>query len=554
MGIAGTREVGQMADVVSAARPTRRERTWRWLPAAILVVLLVAAIGVFVTVRQAVDDQNGRILRERTGEIGLLLKSAVGNIPATMSGLGVASRLGSDPAQAFLREAHIQPGLNPTQTVALVHRSGGRLVVQAVAGVPTLGTGDVLTGSRAGAVDRALAGRTASTSVLGRGRTRVIGFAVGPPTTAPNTAIYLQAPVDPAAAAHSPVTHARPFDELSVVLYASPRPEPSQLVLATAPTPLHGQVVRQTIAVGGRSWLLAAAAAGPLVGTFANAVPWVILGVGVVIAIISAGVLLLFQRRRDYALAVVDVRTRELAQSMAELEETQEKLVFQERLAAIGQMAAAVGHELRNPLAVLTNTLYLLRAGFSGVEAERLGRHVDRAEREVGAAVVIVESLLEFARAREPLDENVDLGDLVDEALSVAPPPEAVEVVREGLDAAVVRADHQQLRQVLLNLVTNAYQAMDGDGVLSVGARATPDGGLELTVSDTGSGMDAETAAQVFDAFFTRKAKGIGLGLAVTKRIVDAHGAAIAVDSAVGIGTTFALTFPPARVAEAVPT
>jgi signal transduction histidine kinase len=548
--------VGQSgSDVVGPRVSAPPERAWRWLPGAVLAVLLAAAVGVFFTVRQAVNDQNGRILRERTGEIGLLLESAVGNVPATMSGLGVATRLGADPAQAFLREARIQPGLNPTQTVALVHRSGGTITVQAVAGLPRLSAGDRLTGPRAAAIDQALAGHTASTPVLGRGQARVIGFAVGPPMTAPGTAIFLQAPVDPAAAARSAVTHARPFDELSVDLYAAPRATPSQLVLETASTPLHGTVVRQRIAVGGRSWLIAASARSPLVGTFANAVPWVILAVGVAIALISGGVLLLLQRRREYALALVDVRTGELARSMADLKDTQEKLVFQERLAAIGQMAAAVGHELRNPLAVLTNTLYLIRAGFSDEEEQRMGRHVDRAEREVGAAVVIVESLLEFARAREPLDEPVDLGDLVEEALSVAPPPEGVEVVREGLESApAVRADHQQLRQVLLNLITNAYQAMGGVGVLTVRAQSDPDAGVELAVSDTGSGMDTETLDHVFDAFFTRKAKGIGLGLAVTKRIVEAHGAAIAVESEPGAGTTFAITLPHERVVEGVPT
>jgi signal transduction histidine kinase len=548
--------VGQSgSDVVGPRVSAPPERAWRWLPGAVLVVLLAAAVGVFFTVRQAVNDQNGRILRERTGEIGLLLESAVGNIPATMSGLGVATRLGADPAQAFVREARIQPGLKPTQTVALVHRSGGTITVQAVAGLPGLSAGDRLTGPRAAAIDQALAGHTASTPVLGRGQARVIGFAVGPPMTAPGTAIFLQAPIDPAAAARSAVTHARPFDELSVALYAAPRPTPSQLVLETASTPLHGTVARQRIAVGGRSWLIAASARSPLVGTFANAVPWVILAVGVAIALISGGVLLLLQRRREYALALVDVRTGELARSMADLEDAQEKLVFQERLAAIGQMAAAVGHELRNPLAVLTNTLYLIRAGFSDEEEQRMGRHVDRAEREVGAAVVIVESLLEFARAREPLDEPVDLGDLVEEALSVAPPPEGVEVVREGLESApAVRADHQQLRQVLLNLITNAYQAMAGVGVLTVRAQSDPDAGVELAVSDTGSGMDTETLDHVFDAFFTRKAKGIGLGLAVTKRIVEAHGAAIAVESEPGAGTTFAITLPHERVVEGVPT
>jgi signal transduction histidine kinase len=518
------------------------------------VVLVVVALGVFVTVRRAVDDQNGRILRERAGEIGLLLDSAVGEIPATMSGLGVASRLGASPAEAFLRQAHVQAGLSPTQTIALVRDAHGRLTVSAVAGLPTIAAGDVFTGAKAAAVRRALAGGgSVATRVLGRGQTRVLGFALGPPVTAPGTAIYLQAPVDPSPTAQHQVTQQRPFDELAVALYATPRADPGQLVLATSSTPLHGQVARQEIQVGRGHWLLSAAARGPLVGTFANAVPWVILGVGIVIALISSGALLVFQRRRDYALALVDVRTSELATSMVNLEDAQARLVFQERLAAIGQVAAAVGHELRNPLGVLTNTLYLVRSGLDADEEQRLGRHIDRAEREVGAAVVIVESLLEFARAREPLDEPVDLADLIEESLSVAPPPDGVEVVRIGLERApMVRVDHQQIRQVLLNLITNSYQAMNDNGVLTIQAASRADGALDLTVSDTGCGMDEDTANHIFDAFYTRKAKGIGLGLAVTKRIVEAHGGAITAESRVGVGTTFVVAIPQARVAEGV--
>ena len=532
----------------------RRDGLSRWLPAAVLGVLVVVAFGVFFTVRRAVDDQNGRILRERTGEIGLLLKSAVGEIPAMMSGLGVATRLGDSPDQAFLREARQQTALAKTESIALVRRSGSRLTVVAVAGLPALTPGDVLTGARAAAVQRALrTGSVVSTRVLGAGQSRVLGFALGPPATAPGTAIYLQAPIDPAAAAQGQVAQQRPFDELDVALYAAPRANPSQLVLATAgPRGLHGPIARQSIAVGGRKWLLAASAREPLVGTFANDVPWVILGVGLVIALVSSGVMIVFQRRRDYALALVDVRTAELESSMSELSETQARLVFQERLAAIGQVAAAVGHELRNPLGVLTNTLYLVRSGLSEDEQARLGRHLDRADREIGVAVVIVESLLEFARARDPLDEPVDVADLVEESLSVAPPPDGVDVVQIGLDGIdPIHADRQQLRQVLLNLLTNSYQAMSGEGVVTIEAKRRGDA-LEVRVSDTGTGMDEDTANHVFDAFFTRKAKGIGLGLAVTKRIVEAHGGTIFAESQLGVGTTFVISIPAEPVAAEV--
>jgi signal transduction histidine kinase len=88
--------------------------------------------------------------------------------------------------------------------------------------------------------------------------------------------------------------------------------------------------------------------------------------------------------------------------------------------------------------------------------------------------------------------------------------------------------------------------------VLTIQAASRADGALDLTVSDTGCGMDEDTANHIFDAFYTRKAKGIGLGLAVTKRIVEAHGGAITAESRVGVGTTFVVAIPQARVAEGV--
>jgi signal transduction histidine kinase len=104
---------------------------------------------------------------------------------------------------------------------------------------------------------------------------------------------------------------------------------------------------------------------------------------------------------------------------------------------------------------------------------------------------------------------------------------------------------------VLLNLFTNAYEAMAGDGVLTIEASQNRDH-LDVSVSDTGTGMDDETAKQVFDPFFTRKVKGIGLGMAVTKRIVEAHNGTITTETTPGLGTTFRVTIPNARVAERV--
>jgi len=516
----------------------------------VFVTLALAAVVGFLVVRSNVGNQNRRLLRERTGEVALLIQSAVSNLPTSLQPLGVAQRLGG--TQAFVKEANAQASHNPTDTIALVRTGAGPPTVIAAAGLaPIFPDGTALTGVPATAIASAEHGKPTATRVFRVGQTRLIGFAVGAPATSPGRAVLIVAPIHPSPTATHTVTQQRPFDELDVAVYAAPRPEQSQLVLTTTKAPLTGDVAYRRIPVGDTRWLLAAKARDPLGGSFPGAVPWIILAVGLFGAGIATGVVLSFQRRRDYALALVDARTAELNASLEELSDTQARLVFQERLAAIGQVAAAVGHELRNPLGVLTNSLYLIRTALPSGDTGRIERHLATAEREIGAAVVIVEGLLDFARQSEPELEEFDVDELVDEALSVAAPPVGVDVARRRLDdVGGVRGDRQQLRQVLLNLLTNAYAAIEGEGVVMIDAIA--DGRrVEIRVSDTGVGMDEDTVNHIFDPFYTRKAKGIGLGLAVTRRIVEAHGGTIAVRSAPGEGTTFAVRLPGALVPSA---
>jgi signal transduction histidine kinase len=122
------------------------------------------------------------------------------------------------------------------------------------------------------------------------------------------------------------------------------------------------------------------------------------------------------------------------------------------------------------------------------------------------------------------------------------PSPDGVQVVQR-CEPLVVDADRDQIRQALLNLITNAYDAMPGGGVLTVSATSVP-GSAQITVTDTGIGMDEKTRDSIFTPFFTKKTRGIGLGLAVTKRVVEANGGTIAVQSMPGAGTSFTLTLP----------
>jgi PAS domain S-box-containing protein len=234
----------------------------------------------------------------------------------------------------------------------------------------------------------------------------------------------------------------------------------------------------------------------------------------------------------------------------AELRAAQEQLVRREKLAVLGQLAGGVGHDLRNPLAVISNVVYLLRM-VHGDGDEMTRENLDLIDEQVRVADAIVGDLLDFARTREPERQAVDVGALVGDVLGKQPPPEEVTVVSDidpGLPPAWV--DPRQVEQALVNLVTNAYQAMPEGGQLAVRGEqsgdARPDAGrwIRVAVSDSGVGILPEHMARLFEPLFTTKARGIGLGLATSRNLVEANGGRIEVHSVVGEGTTFTLWLP----------
>jgi signal transduction histidine kinase len=381
---------------------------------------------------------------------------------------------------------------------------------------------------------------------LPNGQSR-LAIAVGPPTTAAGTFVYEEYTVDPSRPL--PIGSTQPFHELNAALYAATTPQASKLLLATTTKlPLHGTTASAPVTSGGSPWVVVVAAKQPLSGTLADEVPLILLLATLVIGLAMAAVVEGVGRRRDYALGLVFDRTSELRQSVQQLEQTQEALLASERLAALGQMAATVGHELRNPLGVLTNSMYLIRAATAGTADERLNRHLSTADREIAAATLIVSDLLEFARPRAAAPRAVDVADLLEETLSVAPPASGIAATIDDVAGLPpVLADRDQLRQVLLNLLTNAYEAMQTGGSVRLSAQLCGDG-IEVTVRDDGPGMDEATAQRVFEPFFSSKIKGTGLGLAVSKRIVESHGGSLSLDSAEGDGCTARVWLPLARV------
>jgi signal transduction histidine kinase len=247
---------------------------------------------------------------------------------------------------------------------------------------------------------------------------------------------------------------------------------------------------------------------------------------------------------------------QDLQHQMDALQRTQQQLVQSAKLAAIGELAAGVAHELNNPLTVIVGHAQLLR-GRADLDAAA-GRKLGTIEDEAMRASRITRGLLDFSRRREPKREPVSVNALVPRALELISSKlrgHAISVQTElGDDAPTILGDADQITQVLINLTGNAIDAMDGRGTLTI-ATALVDGDLELTVGDTGFGMDAEQASRIFEPFYTTKAegKGTGLGLSVTLGILKNHGGSIAVESKPSEGTTMRVRLPRSFVPDAAP-
>jgi signal transduction histidine kinase len=506
----------------------------------VLVVMVGLAILSSLVTRNVIDDQEHKLIRERAGEAAALLSNAINTSAGTLRLLGTVSQVGTGSAEVFTSTAEpfIQGSVKAFSIA--VGDAAGFSVVAAVGDAPAVG--QPFTGPRADLAARATGTPMMVTSLIGDGgpETRLVAaLALGGDTRA---VVLQDFAVDPSAVA--PRSPQSPFGDLDAKVYLSADADPSTLVLSNVRGEPRGTVVSAPVSVGADTWLLVVGSPKPLVGEFAHDFTWIVLGIGLVAAALTTVVIEILARRRRYAMDLVEERTVALREAMGELRDAQTQLVHTERLAAIGELAAAIGHELRNPLGVVSNIFYLIENGLGDDADERMRRRVETGRREVSAATLIVSDLLDFAAAREPMLAAVGLPELVVEALSVAPPPQGIEVVQTLADVPdELVADRDQLRQAMLNLITNGYQAMPSGGVLTVETVVLP-GSLQFIVSDTGVGMDDETKERLFTPFFTRRARGIGLGLAVTKRIVEAHGGSIDVHSTLGEGSTFVITLP----------
>ncbi len=241
---------------------------------------------------------------------------------------------------------------------------------------------------------------------------------------------------------------------------------------------------------------------------------------------------------------------REFERMVAALEARDAKLIQSERLAAIGRMAAHVTHEVRNPLSSIGLNVELLEEELTAakIPREREARElVSAIQREIEHLTALTEEYLRVARLPTPQLESEQLGELAVSATTFVRPELTAANVQLTLDVEPelpwVAIDEAQIRQVLLNLIKNAREAMPEGGPLRIEV-AREGAGVVLRVIDRGEGMTPEQRARIFDLFFTTKTHGTGLGLPLSQQIIAAHGGQLRCESAVGEGTTFELWFP----------
>lgn len=233
-----------------------------------------------------------------------------------------------------------------------------------------------------------------------------------------------------------------------------------------------------------------------------------------------------------------------LKELIDKIKSAQEHMVRTEKLYALGEFSAGIAHEIKNPLTPIMMLVNKVKRHNKSLTVD----DIDIIETEIKRIDKIVREFLAFARPEKMEKTAVDVNEVLEEIITITKPKmdqSAIHLAKNiGTSLPQIKGNHDALKQVFLNIILNAIQAMDGwSGRLSVKSE-TKDGHVLISVSDTGSGISHENLKRIFDPFFTTKAEGTGMGLSLVHSIISDHSGKIEVDSAPGKGTTVKVEFP----------
>lgn len=232
-----------------------------------------------------------------------------------------------------------------------------------------------------------------------------------------------------------------------------------------------------------------------------------------------------------------------MAKDITARKQMEQQLFKSERLAAIGELAAMIGHDLRNPLTGITGAAYYLKTKLSKRIDAKAKEMLEIIEKDIEYSNKIINDLLEYSREIKLEVTETTLKSLMREALSLVAVPENVRVISLCRNRSRLKTDFEKMKRTFANIIKNAFDAMPVGGSLVIKSRKVGTN-VQIAFCDTGTGMSRQVLDKLGRPLFTTKAKGMGFGLPICKRIVEAHGGKISVESKVGKGTTFTITIP----------
>lgn len=506
----------------------------RLIAPVVALVIASGSIGLAIAAQRSSERQERDLLRERTSELAALLTVSTGESRATLlvAGTAMVSAGGIETFEASTAAATI----SGTTTIGVVRNRGGAYAVVAAAGKGAPEKGTVLGGGIGAVLARAQDETSLVSAVLDVDGDRHVVLALSMPADRSYVA-YLDARVDPSTPA--PASGDSPYRELNVALYAGAEADPDRLVLVSGGEPGNGsEAVTRNFEVGADPWTLVVSAREPLIGSQAEAYPWLVGTGGLLTAVILGLLIETLVRRRSYALHLVEERTRLLQEAQREAERANE---------AREAFFASVSHDIRAPLTAIMGFAELMPVA----TPEQQEEFVQRVRSNVTTLGVMVDNMLDHARlhagALEVELEPLLLEDLVEDCLRDLEPVLRSHRISVRGAAVTVMADRLAFRRVLANVLVNAVRYSPPGTPIEVELSADGESG-RVAVADRGRGIAEEDLESIFDEFARGSRAsadgGSGLGLFSVHQLVHAQRGSVGIASTPGEGTTVTIELP----------